>query len=73
MELLNALHIMFISIPQILIISINSSANENFEKLDIASLIISSIFTVWSLVYYFLCKVMEIEYDDYITLSAYKK
>ena len=72
MELLNALHIMFISIPQILIISINSSANENFEKLDIASLIISSIFTVWSIVYYFLCKVMEIEYDDYITLSAYK-
>ena len=72
MELINAIHIMFISIPQILIISINSSANEKFEKLDIASLVISSIFTVWSLVYYFLCKIMEIEYDDYITDSIYK-
>ena len=72
MELLNALHIMLISIPKIIIISINSSANERFEKLDIAFLIMSSIFTVWSIVYYFLCKVMEIEYDDYISLSTYK-
>ena len=72
MKLLNGLHIMFISIPQILIISVNSSACENFTKLDIASLVISSVFTVWSLAYYFLCKIMEIEYDDYITFSTYK-
>ena len=72
MKLLNALHVMFISIPQILIISINSSAHEMFSKLDIASLVISACFIVWSVVYYFLCIVMEIEYDDYITLSTYK-
>ena len=72
MKLLNGLHIMFISIPQLLIICINSSANDNFERLDIASLIISILFIVWSLIYYILCIIREVEYDDYITFSTYK-
>ena len=72
MKLLNGLHIMFISIPQLLIISINSSANDNFERLDIASLIISIFFIIWSLIYYMLCIIREVEYDDYITFSTYK-
>ena len=72
MRLVNGLHVMFISIPQLLIISINSSAHERFENLDIASLIISSIFIVWSGVYYVLCNSKEADYDDYVTLAAYK-
>ena len=73
MKLLNAVHVIFISIPQIIIISINSSANNNFEKIDIASLIFSFFFIIWSGVYYFLCSKFEIDYDDYITLTVYKK
>ena len=73
MKLLNAIHVMFISIPQILIISINSSAHEDFTKLDISSLVISGIFIVWSIIYYFLCIVKEIDYDDFITFSTYKE
>ena len=72
MKLLNGLHIMFISIPQLLIICINSSVNDKFEKLDIASLIISIFFIVWSLIYYILCIIREVEYDDFITFSTYK-
>jgi len=71
MKLLNAIHIIFISIPQILIISVNSSAKGEFTKLDIASLVISAIFAVWSIVYYFLCIIKEVEYDNYITSIAY--
>ena len=73
MRLLNGIHVMFISIPQILIISINSSANENFTKLDIASLVISGVFIVWSIIYYLLCSLREIDYDDFITFSTYKE
>ena len=72
MKLLNATHAMFISIPQILIISINSSAHGSFEKIDIASLIFSIFFIVWSAVYYVLCIIKEVEYDDYITFTTYK-
>ena len=71
MKLINALHVLFVSLPQILIISINSSANGNFQPLDIASLVLSCFFIVWSFVYYVLCAIREIEYDNYITYSTY--
>ena len=71
MKLMNALHVLFVSLPQILIISINSSANDNFKPLDIASLVLSCFFIVWSLAYYVLCAIREIEYDNYITYSTY--
>ena len=71
MKLLNGMHAMLISVPQILIISINSSAHENFAKIDIASLVISIIFIVWSAVYYFLCIIREVDYDNYISSVAY--
>ena len=73
MRLLNGIHVMFISIPQILIITINSSAHDNFAKLDIASLVISITFMVWSFLYYFLCVIKEVDYDDYITNCTYNE
>ena len=73
MKLLNAVHSLFISVPQIIIISVNCSAIDNFENIDIASLVFSSFFLVWSAVYYFLCTKFELDYDDFITLSVYKK
>ena len=72
MKLLNFTHVMFISLPQILIISVNSSANESFEKIDIASLVFSSLFMVWSCGYLALCSVAENQYDDYISSNVYK-
>ena len=72
MKILNAIHILFISIPQIIIISVNSSANDKFEKIDIASLTLSAFFLVWSVIYYFLCSIFEIDYDDCITDIVYK-
>ena len=72
MKLLNSFHALFVSVPQIIIISINSSARDSFEKLDIASLVFSAFFLVWSIVYYFLCSLFESDYDDLITNIVYK-
>ena len=56
MKLMNALHVLFVSLPQILIISINSSANDNFKPLDIASLVLSFFFYLMDFcVLYSLC------------------
>ena len=71
MRLLNGIHVMFISIPQILIITINSSIHGMLQKLSISSLVISIAFIVWSSLYYFLCVIKEVDYDDYITNTAY--
>lgn len=73
MKILNAVHILFISVPQTLVVTINSAARDSFKGIDIASITLSVLFMVWSLIYYFLCVVKEIDYDDYITLSTYKK
>ena len=72
MKLLNCVHAIFIAIPQIIIISANSSANDEFKKIDIASLVLSACFLVWSAVYYFLCSIFEVDYDDYISNIVYK-
>ena len=71
MRLLNGIHVMFISIPQILIITINSSIHGMLQKLSISSLVISIAFIVWSSLYYFLCVIKEVDYDDYITNTSY--
>ena len=72
MKILNAIHALFISIPQIIIISVNSSAMGEFEKIDIASIVLSAFFLVWSAIYYFLCSMFETDYDDCITNIVYK-
>ena len=72
MRLVNAIHFMFVAIPQLLIVTINSSARGNFKGLDIASLVFSAFFLVWSFVYYFLCSLFESDYDDLITNIVYK-
>ena len=51
MKILNAIHALFISIPQIIIISVNSSARDEFEKIDIAAMVLSAFFLVWSAIY----------------------
>ena len=73
LRLVNALHFMFVAIPQLLIVSINGSANDNgLQNVDIASLIFSCVFIVWSIGYYFICILFDSQYDDYITDYAEK-
>ena len=67
MRLVNALHFLFVALPQILIVPINSSINDKFEGIDIASLICSILFIFWSVGYYFICVMNDASYEDMIT------
>jgi len=67
MRLVNAVHFMLVALPQILIVSINSSINDKFEKVGIASLVLSCFFMVWSVGYYFICISFGDFYDDFIS------
>ena len=67
MRLVNAVHFMLVALPQILIVSINSSINDEFTKLGLASLVLSCFFMVWSVGYYFICISFGDFYDDYIS------
>ena len=66
MRVINALHVMFVAIPQLLIISIHSSALDKFIGIDIANLFFSCIFIIWSVGYYFICIKKEDYYDTVI-------
>ena len=66
MRVINALHVMFVAIPQLLIISIHSSALDKFKGIDIANLFFSCIFIIWSVGYYFICINKEDYYDTVI-------
>ena len=72
MRLVNAIHFMFVALPQLLIVSINSSARGNFKGIDIASLVFSAFFMVWSVGYYFYCIQNDDAYDNLITQYAEK-
>ena len=67
MRLVNALHFLFVALPQVLIVPINSSINDKFEGIDIASLICSILFIFWSVGYYFICIMNDGPYEDMIT------
>ena len=67
MRLVNAVHFMFVALPQLLIISINSSARGNFKGIDIASLVFSAFFMAWSVGYYFYCVANDEGYDNLIS------
>ena len=73
MRLVNAIHFMFVSIPQLLIVTINSSARGDFKGIDIASLVFSCFFIVWSVAYYFYCIKNDEGYDNLISQYAEKE
>ena len=72
MRLVNAIHFMFVAIPQLLIVSINSSARGNFKGLDIASLVFSAFFIAWSVGYYFYCVTNNDGYENLIIQTIEK-
>ena len=67
LRLVNAIHFMFVALPQLLIVTINSSARGNFKGIDIASLVFSIFFMAWSVGYYFYCIKNNDGYDNLIT------
>ena len=73
MRLVNAIHFMFVSIPQLLIVTINSSARGDFKGIDIASIFFSCFFILWSVIYYFYCIKNDEGYDNLITLYTEKE
>ncbi len=66
MRIVNALHVIFVAIPQLLIITIHSSTIDKFKYIDITSLVFSCVFIHWSVGYYFLLISKEDEYDGVI-------
>ena len=67
MRLVNAIHFMFVALPQLLVVSINSSARGNFFGVDITSLLFSAFYMVWSVGYYFYCIANDEGYDNLIS------
>ena len=70
MRLVNAMAFMFVAVPQILIVPINSSARGSFKGIDIASIVFSAFFMVWSVAYYFYCVLKDEGYDNLISQYA---
>ena len=62
-KVLNTIHLMFISLPQLLIISIHSSARQRWDAIDIISIFFSTFFIIWSIIYYVICIVREKDFD----------
>ena len=73
MRLVNAIHFMFVSVPQLLIVPINSSARGDFKGIDISSIVFSALFIVWSVAYYFYCIKNDEGYDNLITQYTEKE
>jgi hypothetical protein len=72
MKVLNAVHCMFVSLPQLLIVTVNSSASDKgFSSVGIASLVFSVVFMVWSVGYYFICAKKEDDIES--VLEVYVK
>ena len=72
LKVLNLIHIMFISIPQILAICLLTSLNDKFKTLDIICLILSCVFITWTFIYYFICISKEEFYDNSISKCSRK-
>jgi hypothetical protein len=66
MKVLNILHVLFISLPQILIVTIHSSAVGYFVGVDIFALFFSSFFILFSIVFLILCIKTDTLFDDYL-------
>ncbi len=64
-KVLNVLHMMFCSLPQILIVCVYSSYLGRFVWIDILSLFLSCNFIFWSIMYYFFCLKEWLDLDDY--------
>ena len=73
LRLVNAVHFVFVALPQLLIIPINGSANDKgLQIIDIISLVFSFLFMIWSVGYYFICITFTDQYEDLLIEYAEK-
>ena len=64
LRILNGIHVFFVSVPQILIVITNSLVlYERLRTIEIVCILLSSIFIIWSLIYYFICNAKEDDYE----------
>lgn len=54
-RVMNALHVMFVSIPQLLIVSVFGTTFRGLDGLGISCLVMSALFILWSVIFYLLC------------------
>jgi hypothetical protein len=62
-RVLNTLHLIFVSLPQLLIVTVHSSSLGEYKVVDILSLLFSSLFFFWSILYYVFCCLKELEIE----------
>ena len=70
-RVINAMHIIFVSLPQLLIITVHSSSVGEFKAIDIISLTFSCLFFFWSILYYVFCCLKEFEIETELGLEEY--
>jgi hypothetical protein len=54
-RVMNALHVMFVSIPQLIIVSVFGTTFRGLDGLGISCLVMSALFILWSVIFYLLC------------------
>lgn len=62
-RVVNAFTFIFVTLPKILIIPINSSAEGSWNWIDILGLIISSLNIIFLGVYYFMCNIRDFDFE----------
>ena len=71
LRLINAMHCMFVSMPQCIIVPINGKIRESLSPLSISSLLFSVIFIFWSLFHYLFCVRNKVYFQDCINYYSF--
>ena len=70
-RVVNSFHFLFLSLPNLLIISVNSTGKGDFTGLEIASLIFSCLFIFWCGIFILLCGIFMSPLEDFIVTNAF--
>lgn len=70
-RVLNGFHIMLTSIPQLICVPIHSVAINYFGIIETLSILFSSIFLVWSIIYLFICNCYSEDFESQINEMIY--
>ena len=69
-RVMNALHVMFVSIPQLLIVSVFGTTFVELKGLEIACIVMSALFIIWSVIFYLLCVKFDETFETVIQAHA---
>lgn len=70
-RVLNAFHIMLVSVPQLIGVIIHSTAIDYFGFIETLSILFSGMFILWSIIYMFICGCYSEEIDNQINDMIY--